>query len=155
MQHCIAGLFVWLATDTVLKNTIEQPIRAHKYFYFKNTSTPFPLTQCILTFCSWWSERVDTSKEGVLLSSESDMRMTKKKKGLDRPDAAWLKNSDLLPEQITGFTSMVEKFPQYTFTQEITPQTLDRLQLACEVWIYLHITANRNCLPFALNFIYQ
>ena len=59
--------------------------------------------------------------------------MRKKKKGLDRPDAAWLKNSDLLPEQIIGFTSMVEKFPQYTFTQEITPQTLERLQLSCEV----------------------
>jgi len=59
--------------------------------------------------------------------------MRKKKKGLDRPDAAWLKNSDLQPEQIIGFTNMVEKFPQYTFTQEITPQTLERLQQSCEI----------------------
>ena len=55
------------------------------------------------------------------------------KKGIDRPDASWLKDSDLTPEQIIGFTSMVEKFPQYTFTQEITPQTLEELQQGCKV----------------------
>lgn len=55
------------------------------------------------------------------------------KKGIDRPDASWLKDSDLQPEQIIGFTSMVEKFPQYTFTQEITPQTLEELQQGCKI----------------------
>lgn len=55
------------------------------------------------------------------------------KKGINHPDVSWLKDSDLQPDQIKGLISMVEKFPQFTFTQEITPVTLEELQQNCKI----------------------